>query len=105
MHMALVCLHYDSLTIIYEIGTENKWSYSTRLDIILLEPLLFNIFLADLFFVVNDSDIASYVNSNTPNVIADNMDDLITSLEQALNPLFEWLQNNLLKSNTETFHF
>ena len=65
---------------------------------------MFNIFFAELFFVVNDSDIASYANGNTPNIIADNMDGLITSLEQASNALFEWIQNNHLKSNIETFN-
>ena len=38
-------------------------------------------------------------------MIADNVDDLITSLEQASNGLFEWFKNNLLKSNAEKCHF
>ena len=37
----------------------------------ILGPLLFNIFLVDLFFIINDKDIANYVDGNTPNVIAD----------------------------------
>ena len=51
----------------------------------ILGPLLFNAFLADLFFTVNDIDIASYGDDNTPYLIADNVNDLITSLEQASN--------------------
>ena len=46
---------------------------STWLDIIfcipqdsMLGPLLFNVFLADLFFGVNDTDIAIYADDNTP---------------------------------------
>ena len=31
-----------------------------------LDPLLFNIFLADLFFILNDPGIANYANDNTP---------------------------------------
>ena len=61
-------------------------------------------FLADLFFTVNDIDIASYVDDNTPYMIADNVGGLITSLEQASNGLFEWLKNNLLKSNADKCH-
>ena len=80
-------------------------TYSTWLDIIfevpqgsILRPMPFNVFLADLFFTVNDINIASYADDNTPYIIADNMDYLITSLEQASNDLFEWFKNNLLKS-------
>ena len=62
----------------------------------ILGPLLFNIFLADLFFAVNDIDIASYKNDNTPYMIIDNMDDLIASLEKASNGLLEWFKNNIL---------
>ena len=61
-------------------------------------------FLADLFFTVNDINITSYEDDNTPYMIADNVDDLITSLEQASNGLFEWFKNNLLKSNADKCH-
>ena len=91
--------------------TKIENTYSTWLDIIfgvpqgsILGPLLFNVFLADLFFTVNDIDTASYVDDNTPYMIADNVDDLITSLEQASNGLFEWFKNNLLKSNAGKCH-
>ena len=67
----------------------------------ILKPLLFNDFLADLFFTVNDIGIARYADDNIPYMIADNVDDLITSLEQASNGLTEWLKNNFLKSNAD----
>ena len=44
------------------------------------------------------------MDDKTPYMIADNVDDLITSLEQASNGLFEWFKNNLLKSNTDKCH-
>ena len=82
MHMGLACLHYHSLTVIYQ--TENRTkienTYSTWLDIIfgvpqgsILRPLLFNVFLVDLLFTVNDIDIASYADDNTPHMIADDV--------------------------------
>ena len=65
--------------------TKIENAYNTWLDIIFGVPqgsipgqLLFNVFLADLFFTVNDIDIA------------DNVADLLTSLEQESNGLFEW---------------
>ena len=60
--------------------------------------------LADLFFVVNDTDIASYADYNTPYMIADNVVNLITSLEQACSVLLEHFQSNLLKSNADKCH-
>ena len=57
--------------------------------------------MADLFFILNDVDIASYADDNTPYVIADNIDGVITSLEKASKALFEWFENNLLKINAD----
>ena len=57
---------------------------------------MFNIFLAYLFFILNDVDIASYADDNTPYVIADNINGVITSLEKVSKALFEWSENNLL---------
>ena len=70
----------------------------------ILGPLLFNIFLANLFFILNDADIVSCADDNTPYVIADDINGVITSLEKVLKALFEWFENNLLKSNADKFH-
>ena len=69
----------------------------------ILGPLLFNIFLADLFFILNDVNIASYADDNAPYVIADDITG-VTSLEQTSKALFEWFENNLLKSNADKCH-
>ena len=65
-------------------------TYSSWLEIVfgvpqgsILRPLLFNIFLANLFFILNDVDIESYADDNTPYVIANDIDDVIASLEKA----------------------
>ena len=60
--------------------------------------------MADLFFILNNVDIASYAVDNTPYVIADDINGVITSLEQTSKALFEWFENNLLKSNTDKCH-
>ena len=57
--------------------TKVNRTYGSWLEIVfgvpqgsILDPLLFNMFLADLFFILNDVDIANYANDNTPYAIA-----------------------------------
>ena len=40
-------------------------------------PLLFNIFLADLFLIHSDIDIANFADHNTPYLSAKNVEDVI----------------------------
>ena len=70
--------------------TKINSSYSSWHDIILgvpqgstLGPLLFNVFLIDLFIKIEDFDIASYVDDSTPYASANNMDGIAKSLEEA----------------------
>ena len=69
-----------------------------------LGPLLFNIFLTDLFFIIKNTDIASYVDKNTPYVSADNIDGIIKSSEEASEILLKWFNDNLMKINAEKCH-
>ena len=49
----------------------------------ILGLLLFSFFLADLFFIVNSTDIANYGDDNVPHATANDIDSLIASLEEA----------------------
>ena len=70
----------------------------------ILGPLLFNIFLADLFLVLKDVDIANFADDSTPFTSANNTDDLIDSLEKASSSLFKWFKDNLFKGNPDKCH-
>ena len=51
----------------------------------ILEPLLFNIDLCDLSFVMNHEDIANYADDNTRNI-----DEVVTFLEKSSRVIFKW---------------
>ena len=53
----------------------------------ILGALLFNVFLADLFFIVNSMDIANFANDNTSYATANDIESLIVSLEEVLKVL------------------
>ena len=60
----------------------------------MLGTILFNIFLSDLFLIVDDVDIANYADDNTVYKEHENIDDLISSLQDAAAKLFKWFSNN-----------
>ena len=86
-------------------------SYSPWIEILFvvpqgsnLEPLLFNIFLSDLFLIVKDIRIASYADDNTLYDSCDTLEEVILSLQSSSKKLFQWLSDNQIKGNTEKCH-
>ena len=71
----------------------------------ILGPLLFRIFLADLFVIHSGTDIANFTDDNTSYLSAKKLEDVIESLEGAPVSLCRWFENNLLKSNADKYHF
>ena len=71
---------------------------------LILGPLLFDIFLANLYLVLKDGDTANFADDNTLFTSANNIDDLIDSLEKAPSSLFKWFKGNLLKGNPDKCH-
>ena len=66
-----------------------------------MDPLLFNIFLADSFFTLNDRGIANYADDTTPHAVSGNIYDLIASLEKSSIDLLKCFDDNLVKSNPD----
>ena len=98
----LHALNFDmnALSLIFDYLTGRKQrvnsSFSSYLDIIrgvprgsILGPLLFNLFLCDLFLFVDEVDIMSYADDNTPYVCSENVDVNLEKLEEVGKVLFE----------------
>ena len=57
-----------------------------------------------MFLIIEDTDIASYPDDNTPYVIADNIDWAIKSLEESSEILFKLSNENLMRINADKCH-
>ena len=71
----------------------------------ILGPLLFNIFLCDLSLIMENIDIASYADDNTPYTTGNSMEEVIQKLENAAKTLFQWFSDNQMKANPDKCHF
>ena len=54
-----------------------------------LGPLLYNILLCDLFFIMNETEFASYADNNTPYTSGQNIDAIIRTLENDADRLLK----------------
>ena len=70
----------------------------------ILGPLQFKIFLCDMFLELSQTVFASYADDNTPYAEADNIDEVITILENDSIQLFKWFSENQMKANKDKCH-
>ena len=70
----------------------------------ILGPLLFNIYINDIFFFIKETELTNYADDNTPYVINSNIDNLIKSLENDSFILIKWFYDNYLMMNADKSH-
>ena len=70
----------------------------------ILGPLLFNIFLNDIFLFTENIKITNYADDNTPYAFESDIDTLIETLEHDTNILLTWFEQNEMKSNNDKCH-
>ena len=71
----------------------------------ILGPLLFNIFINDLFFVIEKSDICNFADDNTLYSCGANLKTVLGNLEHDASKLLYWFKINSMKANPEKFQF
>ena len=70
----------------------------------ILGPLLFNVYICDIFFDIIECDIASYADDNTPYNFDFSLDNVISNLEKFTNSLLNWFRENHMKANADKCH-
>ena len=71
----------------------------------ILRPLLFKIFLCNLFLIMENIDIASYADDTTLYTTGNSIEEVIQILEEAAKMLFQWFSENQIKANPDNCHF
>ena len=70
----------------------------------ILGPLLFNIYINDLFYFLDEHKITNYADDNTPYEIGKCLFDVLTQIEKDTASLSIWFSDNFFKMNTDKCH-
>ena len=69
-----------------------------------LGPLLFNIYINDFFFIIEQTEICSYADDNTINACDMSLENLLRRLEHNSHLAIEWFKQNYMKLNERKCH-
>ena len=69
-----------------------------------LGPILFNIYINDLFFVLKETEVCNFADDTTHFVCDENLYSVATRLEHDSLEAIIWFENNYMKLNTEKCH-
>ena len=108
--------HLTTLTKNYLLGgrkqkTKINSSYSSFAEILfgvpqgsILGPLLFNTYICDLFYDINNLDFASFADDNTPYSCLSCMISVFDQLKGGIDKIFDWFTKHLLKGKADKCH-
>ena len=107
---AALMLIYDYLTGRMQ-RTKVNGSYSSWREILsgvpqgsILGPLLFNIFINDIFFFLEKTKIANFADDNTPYCVEKDIMTLLKSLESDTYSVLNWFRFNEMQPNQGKCH-
>ena len=70
-----------------------------------LGPLLFNLFLNDIFYFIDENSLHNYADDNTLSVAVADIDEIIYKLESQIKILDIWFSDNMLVQNKKKCQF
>ena len=71
----------------------------------ILGPLLFNIFISDIFMIIEQSDICNFADDNTLYLCGKSLTDIKENLVSDTESILNWFRLNSLKTNPGKFQF
>ena len=66
-----------------------------------LGPILFNIYLNDLFFILENTEVCNFADDTTPFACSTELKDVLISLEHDTVLAISWFDSNYMKLNTD----
>ena len=70
----------------------------------ILGPLLFNIFINDIFYFTEEAKIANYTDDTTVYATENNVKELLNMLQKETTIVLNWFKSNEMKSNDDKCH-
>ena len=71
----------------------------------ILGPLLFNIFIPDLFFFSAKCEISNFADDNSFYYCGMNLYNIVSNLIGDVENVYEWFVHNSMKANPDKFQF
>ena len=69
-----------------------------------LGPILFNIFINDLFYIVGEDNVQNFADDNTVSGNAPSLNELIQELQTFAENTISWFDQNHMIANPSEFH-